>query len=248
MLLRCDSITPFGRPVVPLVNRMTNGSSSSMATSGNARVGRVPPRAPAKSRSNSTTGSPSASSTPSRRSSRRRSPNSTFGSVSSTAYAISSPVHQPLSPTVIAPSAVVAQNASAYSTVLGATMATRSPGPDRRSSSRSAAATAAIGCRIDANVYSPVGEDHVRPITQSLRPRPRSSSTSDLRAVGEHEHRRAEHRPPRAARTGAPGPVSVVEDGFGDGLRRPDERRHAGRRCDSSTPLSRITRLRVLGA
>ena len=41
MLLRCDSITPLGRPVVPLVKRMTNGSSSSMATSGSVGVGRV---------------------------------------------------------------------------------------------------------------------------------------------------------------------------------------------------------------
>ncbi len=128
MLLRCDSITPFGRPVVPLVKRMTKGSSSSMATEGKSAPGACRSSS-AKSRSNSTTGRPAGSSMPSSRSRRRRSPRRTFGSVSSTAYAISSPVHQPLSPTVIAPSAVVAQNVSVYSMVFGATIATRSPGP-----------------------------------------------------------------------------------------------------------------------
>ena len=46
---------------------------------------------------------------------------------------------------------------SAYSTVFGATIATRSPGPTPYLS-RSAAATAAIGWRIDANVYSRSGK------------------------------------------------------------------------------------------
>ena len=128
MLLRCVSMTPLGRPVVPLVKRMTNGSSSSSSTSGNGASGAYVSSA-AKSSSNDSTGRPAGSSTPSNRSSRRRSPKSTFGSVSSTAYAISSPVHQPLRPTATAPSATVAQKVSVYSTVLGATMATRSPGP-----------------------------------------------------------------------------------------------------------------------
>ena len=35
-LLRCDSSAPLGRPVVPLVNRMRYGSSSSISTSGSA--------------------------------------------------------------------------------------------------------------------------------------------------------------------------------------------------------------------
>ncbi len=156
MLFRCVSITPLGRPVVPLVKRMTNGSSSSSATSGKGASGAYDSSA-AKSSSNESTGRSAGSSTPSRRSSRRRSPSSTLGSVSSTAYAISSPVHQPLRPTVTAPSATVAQNVSAYSTVLGATMATRSPGPTPYWS-RSAAATAAIGWRIAANVYSRSGK------------------------------------------------------------------------------------------
>ena len=39
MLFRCESITPLGRPVVPLVKRMTNGSSSSSSTSGNGASG-----------------------------------------------------------------------------------------------------------------------------------------------------------------------------------------------------------------
>ena len=51
MLLRCDSITPLGRPVVPLVKRMTNGSSSSSATSGNGASGAYDSSA-AKSSSN----------------------------------------------------------------------------------------------------------------------------------------------------------------------------------------------------
>ena len=105
MLLRCDSITPLGRPVVPLVKRMTNGSSSSSSTLGERRVAaRTPPARRSRPRTTST-GRSAGSSTPSSRSSRRRSPSSTLGSVSSSAYAISSPVHQPLSPTVTAPSA-----------------------------------------------------------------------------------------------------------------------------------------------
>ena len=36
--LRCVSVAPFGRPVVPEVKRIMNGSSSSMATSGNDAV------------------------------------------------------------------------------------------------------------------------------------------------------------------------------------------------------------------
>src|SRR5215212_8379902 len=156
MLFRCVSITPLGRPVVPLVKRMTNGSSSSSSTSGNGASGAYDSSA-AKSSSNDNTGRSSGSATPSSRASRGRSPRSTFGSVSSTAYAISSPVHQPLSPTATAPSATVAQNVSAYSTVFGATIATRSPGPTPYWS-RSAAATAAMGWRIDSNVYSRSGK------------------------------------------------------------------------------------------
>ena len=30
-MLRCDNVAPFGRPVVPLVNRITTGSSSSIS-------------------------------------------------------------------------------------------------------------------------------------------------------------------------------------------------------------------------
>ena len=38
MMLRCDNVAPFGRPVVPLVNRMMKGSSSSIGVSGSARL------------------------------------------------------------------------------------------------------------------------------------------------------------------------------------------------------------------
>src|SRR3954453_4064305 len=141
MLFGCVSITPLGRPVVPLVKRMTNGSSSSSTASGKTASGAYVSSA-GKSSSNESTVTSSGSDTPSIRSRRRWSPSSSLGSVSSTAYAISSPVHQPLSPTTTPPSATVAQNVTAYSTVLGATIATRSPGP-MPYLSRNAAATAA---------------------------------------------------------------------------------------------------------
>ena len=157
MLLRCDSITPLGRPVVPLVKRMTNGSSSSSSTSGNGASGAYASSA-AKSSSNDSTGRSSGRSTPSSRSSRRRSPSSTFGSVSSTAYAISSPVHQPLRPDGHAAERDRRPERRARTRPCsGATIATRSPGPTPYWS-RSAAATAAIGWRIDANVYSRSGK------------------------------------------------------------------------------------------
>ena len=84
-----------------------------------------------------------------------------------------------------------------------------------------------------------VGEDHVGPVAQSLG-RAVQQLDERLRPVGEHEHRRAEHgflaQLERRAGAGERG-----EDGFGNGLRRPDQRGHAGRRCESSTPLSRMT-------
>ena len=84
-----------------------------------------------------------------------------------------------------------------------------------------------------------VGEDHVRAITQALRRAPQEVDER-LRTVGEHEHRRAQHTL-LAELEGRTGAGERGENGFGDGLRRPDQRGHAGRRCESSTPLSRMT-------
>ncbi len=113
--LRWVSVAPFGRPVVPDVKRIMNGSSSSMATSGRSMSS--PARAPACSTSvaNGIIGT-SASSMPTsaNRSSRASSPNSTLGAVSSTPYASSGPVHHPLRPTMIPPRATVAHCANAY--------------------------------------------------------------------------------------------------------------------------------------
>ena len=244
MLLRCDSITPLGRPVVPLVKRMTNGSSSSMATSGNGASGACARARRSRPRTRRT-GRPAGSSMPSRRSSRRRSPNSTFGSVSSTAYAISSPVHQPLSPTVIAPSAVVAQNVERVLDGVRRDDGDAVAGPDavagraaRRRPRRSAGGSTRTCTR---------GRGRSRTAGRPCaRPR-RAAARRATRPVGEHEHGRAEHVLPRAARTGAPGPVSVVRTDLGkasDGQTSVVTRGGAA----TSSPVVAHHQLRVLGA
>ena len=130
MLLRCDSITPLGRPVVPLVNRMTNGSSSSMATSGNCGVGCVRLERREVVARTRPPGAPSGSSMPSRRSS--ASPvaeqHLRLGELDRVRDLLTRPP-------AVEPDRDRAERGrrperrSAYSTVFGATMATRSPGP-----------------------------------------------------------------------------------------------------------------------
>ena len=202
MLLRCESITPLGRPVVPLVKRMTNGSSSSSATSGNGASGAYVSSA-AKSSSNESTVTSSGSVTPSSRSSRRWSPSSSLGSVSSTAYAISSPVHQPLSPTATPPSATVAQNVERVLDRVGRDDGDAVTGTDavlvaQRGRDR--------GDRLEdrRERVLPVGEDHVGLVAHALG---RAVQQLDDRArpVGEREHARAEHVFFAAARTARPG-------------------------------------------
>ncbi len=63
------------------------------------------------------------------RSRRRSSPTSSLGLVSEIPWSSSMPVHQPLRLTRIAPSVSVAQAVTAYSMLLAATIATRSPLP-----------------------------------------------------------------------------------------------------------------------
>ena len=112
IMLRCEGSHP-GRPVVPLVNRIMNGSSSSRSTSGSASV--VVERGNLlQSSSSSTTGAAGAAPAPVRRSSRGRSPNTTTGFVSSMPYSSSGPVHHPLRPTTIPPRHVTAHCVSVY--------------------------------------------------------------------------------------------------------------------------------------
>ena len=76
MWARWDNTAPFGRPVVPLVNRMHSGSSSEMLSGGRERP-RPAASSPSSSSSKHTTGT---STVPGGiRSRRRRSPKTTFG-------------------------------------------------------------------------------------------------------------------------------------------------------------------------
>ena len=237
MLLRCDSITPLGRPVVPLVNRMTNGSSSSIVTSGNGASGACCSSA-AKSRSNSTTG--------------RR---------SGSAIAV-----EPLEAAPVAEEHLRLGELDRVRDLLARPPAVEPDGDRAERGRRPEHERVLDGVRRDdrdtvaradpvavaqrgrdrrdrledrRERVLAVGEDHVRPVAQALG-RAVEEFDERLRPVREHEHRRAEHgllaQLERRAGTGERG-----EDGFGNGLRRPDQRGHAGRRCESSTPLSRMT-------
>ncbi len=175
MTLRWLIGTPLGRPVVPLVKRITTGSSSCEETSGSDAPAPAASSSPTVS-SSGHTGEPRSNGAS--RSMRRRSANTTRGSVSCTAYASSGPVHQPLSPTVVAPSAVTAQNKRAYSTRLAAAIAMRSPG---RTSKRilMPLATWATAVTTDSNVSVRSGK--TRYGRSAYRSAPVSStSTTDL--------------------------------------------------------------------
>ena len=82
MMLRCDRVAPFGLPVVPLVNRMMKGSSSSIGVSGSGASPRAATLAASSSqrRMGASTCAPASV----MRWSRGSSPISTFGWVSST--------------------------------------------------------------------------------------------------------------------------------------------------------------------
>ena len=153
MMLRCDNVAPFGRPVVPLVNRMMKGSSSSSGVSGSG----ASPRASTNFRnsSHSTMGTSITAPASAMRARRGSSPISTFGWVSSTPYASSGP----------GPPAVQA----------GDDRAAHDAGPDRervldgvRARDRHAVALAHAvfvgehrGVRRDATGKLPVGDDLV---------------------------------------------------------------------------------------
>ncbi len=105
---RCDSVAPFGRPVVPLVNRMMAGSSSPMATSGGSGSSLRAGPSNGSSSARSCRASPSGSPTSRRRSSRRSSANTTVGADTSMPCESSDAVHQPLRLDTMAPSETVA--------------------------------------------------------------------------------------------------------------------------------------------
>ena len=126
MMLRCDRTAPLGRPVVPLVNRMTAGESSVM--SGRAGVLPAKSRASACSSSSSRIGTPpGASMPPSSRASRLASPAMSAGVVRPMPYSSSGAVHQPFRLVTMAPRVTTAHIRIAYSAWLAATIATRSP-------------------------------------------------------------------------------------------------------------------------
>ena len=133
--LRWLSTAALGRPVVPEVNCINAGWSSSMATSGRSASGAKSTKA-SKSSSMTTTGMPG--SAPWRRSRRAWSATSSDGRVRPSACAISSRVHHPLQATATAPRDTVAQNVNVHSGRLAARMATRSPAPIPRSDSAAA--------------------------------------------------------------------------------------------------------------
>ena len=158
MLLRCDSITPLGRPVVPLVKRMTNGSSSSSVDVGERRVGRVRLRARRSRPRTTSTGRSSGEldafealePAPVAEQDLR------FGELDRVRDLLARP--PAVEPDGHARRARRSPRTRARTRPCSArTIATRSPGPTPYLS-RSAAATAAIGWRIDANVYSRSGK------------------------------------------------------------------------------------------
>ena len=104
MLLRCVSTAAFGLPVVPLVNKNANGSSSSMGVVGSV-ASPANQEVPASSRS----ACGRSGTWWSRRARRASSPMSSFGSVSRMPCSSSAPVHQALSSTTAPPSTMTAQ-------------------------------------------------------------------------------------------------------------------------------------------
>ena len=205
--LRWVRVAPLGRPVVPDVNRIMNGSSSSMATSG--RSAPVSARAATCSTrvAKGTMGtSPSVMPTSASRSSRASSPKRTLGVVSCTPYASSGPVHQPLSPTMMPPRATVAHSASAYGRLLALANATRSPLPTPYSSA-STAAYAAARAGNSANVTVSSGKHEVGAIAE-LRHRVPEHLHQVARPLDEHLDAALRARLPRCARTARRGPTA----------------------------------------
>jgi len=125
MMFRCDSVAPLGRPVVPLVNRMTAAESS--VTPAGAGVLPVNSRASRCSSPVSRTGTPAGTEPSARRASRRSSPAMSSGEVSPMPYSSSGVLHHPFRLVTIAPRVTTAHIRIAYSAWLAATMATRSP-------------------------------------------------------------------------------------------------------------------------
>ena len=135
---RCDRIAALGRPVVPLVNNSSKGSSSSISTSGSS----VTPTTGTEPQSRSITSVRVASARPSRRAWRFSSMISRLGAVNSIALRISGPVHQPFIATSTASSTAQAQKVRIHSGQFAAQIATRSPLPIPKRSRRPAATSA----------------------------------------------------------------------------------------------------------
>ena len=136
-------------------------------------------------------------SSPPRRSRRLRSATSTFGSQSARPYRISSPTHQPLSPTAIAPRLTAAQNVTIHSGQFAARIATRSPGPDpvllaeHPRDRRHRAPVLGVG---DDPTLLAVREHHVVAVAERLRRLERGAQVRE--PVGEDGHR-SRRRPRR---------------------------------------------------
>ena len=120
LLWECTA--PFGRPDVPLVNRMTAGSSPAAWCGASSASGYRRHSCGMSSARVSTGAAPPASAA------RLPSAMTTAGPVRPSAYSTSRLVDQALQPTVTAPTATAAQKATIQPGWFAALMATRSPG------------------------------------------------------------------------------------------------------------------------
>ena len=151
MALRCDSVAPFGVPVVPLVKMIVNGSSSSTSVGGG-----VPADASAAARSSvkRMVGGPSPPSAP-MRSKTSSSTTSSEGATSAVAVASSAAVQAGFMVATTAPAWVAPHRARACSTVTRPANPTRSPGAMAWSSaSTDATCAATVGASAKVTVRS----------------------------------------------------------------------------------------------